>query len=112
MMGPRACRKYNHFIQEATKQQVLEQEKERYRQLDHDYEYSNHIKSQNDYRIKGEEDVTLNNELQNDAEAITFWSYKRFKNDPDNSRRYPSFAKCTCFTNDIRDGRLSHSEAT
>lgn len=110
MKGPRAFRKYNHFIQEARREQFLEQEKERLRQIDHVCEYSNY-KSQCNLRSTGEEQSTLNNEWQNDAEAITFWSYKRL-NDPDKSYRKPLFAKCTSFTNDIRDGRLSHSEAS
>jgi hypothetical protein len=111
MKGPRAFRKYNHFIQEARKEQFLEKEKERLCQLRHGCEHSNH-KSHNYPRSKDEEDVTPNGEFLNDVEAITFWSYNRLKNDPDNLHRKPLFAKCTSFTNDIRDGRLSHSEAS
>ena len=71
--------------------------------------------------LKQQQEQPTNNNLAphnvNDYHAITFWSQEKLKKDkksnlPDSSSTNMMFARCSAFTNDIRDGKLRHSEAT
>ena len=69
--------------------------------------------------LKQQEQPKINNlgHIVNDKHAITFWSEQKVKQDQQSIFSASSctnmmFARCSAFTNDIRDGKLRHSEAT
>jgi len=88
-MGPRAVRKEKEFLKEAKKEQ-LEQKRE---------VLENKCKN----KIHVFKHIVSSDKFQ---DAITFWGQQR----SNHSTKHVSFAKCTSFTNDIRDGRLSHCD--
>lgn len=111
MTGPRACRKLNEFLEEARKEQYLEQEKERLRQMENMHEFSNRSSNKFLRSTTDNKQPSLAFDFDNNTEAITFWSYKKGLQDPNKKVARPFFGKNTSFTNDIRDGRLSHSDS-
>lgn len=84
-MGPRAVRKEKEFLEKAKKEN-LEQNMEEVC-----FEMECKTKSSDEFQ-----------------DAITFWGQQR-SNHSNHENKSQTFAKCTSFTNDIRDERLSHS---
>ena len=92
-MGPRAVRKEKEFLEQAKKEN-LEQNRE---EFCFEKTYKN--------KVPVFEQIESSDKFQ---DAITFWGQQR-SNHSNHENISQSFAKCTSFTNDIRDGRLTHS---
>jgi len=94
-MGPRAIRKERQFLEEAKREQKVDAQK---------MEQSQQQCCLEKKRSKNSMPVFENIDDNSDKfeEAITFWGQQR------SNHTIPTFAKCSSFTNDIHDGRLSH----
>ena len=133
IIGPRAIRNQERYLQQALKQKRKEQQNELQSLQQNSLIYEStasaaekHAREQlqiiatakrNDLTVSNQQDGGEENE-----HAITFWSHnfidKKTKRDVDRAgcqmhdmlaKKRTSFAKCTSFTNDIRDGRLQHA---
>lgn len=115
-MGPRSLRKQQKFLQDAKKEQILEEEKEKELSHQNDCIYESTSAAVHKLAQHRLSEPCLGSSLHGhgtDEEAITFWSQQKpGKNNGDACGRRPLFAKCSSFTNDIQDGRLKHSEAS
>lgn len=115
MIGPRARRKQETFLEEARKQKEQEMEQQHAFNLRNEIVYeSTAIAAQQEAKSQMLENNSCNlyayepnSEVEDEDGIISVWSQQ-----VKGAKKVKGFARCTSFSNDIHDGRLNHSEAT
>ena len=115
MIGPRARRKQEKFLEEARKQKEQEMKQQHAFNLRNEIIYeSTAVAAQQEAKKRMDENNSCNlyaftakSEGEEEEGIISVWSQQ-----VKGATRVKGFARCTSFSNDIHDGRLNHSEAT